>query len=103
MHVMTKLTVFIEAYKLGNVAALLDAPVFAQFKAHLQTADGEEEEFGADDEEALEEIEDELENEDDLEETLQSVGADYHDEEEDGEGSVRALTSSHDEDGEWED
>lgn len=111
MHVMTKMTVFIEAYKLGNVAALLDAPVFAQFKAHLQAADGEEEEFSSEDEDSLEEIEEELENEDDLEETLENAGASsYHDDdaaEEDGESSeqgVHSLGSGHqDADGEWED
>lgn len=68
MHVMTKLTLFIEAYKLGNVASLLDGSVFAQFKSHLRHDDGEvfEEEEGADslededNEDALNEIENEL-------------------------------------------
>jgi septal ring factor EnvC (AmiA/AmiB activator) len=104
MHVMTKMTVFIEAYKLGNVAALLDAPVFAQFKAHLQNTDGEEDdEFSEEDEEALEEVEDELADEHELEEELGSVGA-YHDDEgsDDGENTV-PLGAAHEADGEWED
>lgn len=32
---MTKLTMFINAYKLGSVSHLLDAPVFAEFKNYL--------------------------------------------------------------------
>jgi len=33
---MTKLSMFINAYKLGSVSHLLDAPVYADFKKHLQ-------------------------------------------------------------------
>lgn len=105
MHVMTKLTVFIEAYKLGNVAALLDAPVFAQFKAHLRAADGEDEleEFGLEDQEALDEIEDELESESG--ETAHSLGVynDSDDSDESGDGEETSALRGAGSDGEWED
>lgn len=71
---MTKLTMFINAYKLGSVSHLLDAPVFAEFKAHLNEQsrvqlredDGEGDGEWVDEESdqgALEEIENDLKSE----------------------------------------
>jgi hypothetical protein len=80
---MTKLSMFINAYKLGSVSHLLDAPVYADFKKHLQQqainlmeqkskqedGDGEDDgetEFSGDEEanqNALREIEHELNSE----------------------------------------
>lgn len=113
MHVMTKLTLFIQAYKLGNVASLLDGSVFAQFKSHLRTTDGEELEEEAEDsleeednEDALNEIENELNDDDE--------GNDTYAPETDGE-EEEEITQHHrvtgsnesegddNSDGEWED
>jgi hypothetical protein len=120
MHVMTKLTLFIEAYKLGNVASLLDGSVFAQFKSHLRQEDddGEQTEDGdldnledEDNEDALNEIENELNDDDeDSGEGAQTyaLGQDNGDGEgeasEGSSGSGSARPSASDEsDGEWED
>lgn len=102
---MTKLTMFINAYKLGSVSHLLDAPVFAEFKAHLNEqaraslkqeddtdgeSDGEWEDTSdeASSRGALDEIEKDLneDSEGSSEETV-AVGSSHHAaDEEDGDG-----------------
>jgi len=99
---MTKLTLFIEAYKLGNVASLLDGKVFAQFKAHLQTADGEAEEEAdiADDEE-----EQTLEDDEEAAapEAQPTVAHEQDHEDSDGEHAETTSAAPAEHDGEWED
>lgn len=95
---MTKLTMFINAYKLGSVSHLLDAPVFAEFKAHLNDqakatvqdgeSDGEWEDVDeASSRGALDEIENDL-NEDSGEGSAHSLGSSSS-----GEGSDNGYES----------
>lgn len=121
MHVMTKLTLFIEAYKLGNVASLLDGSVFAQFKSHLRSTDGEdlaeedEDSLEEDNEDALNEIENELNDDEDSGEgnDTYALGQGNDDEPADGEeetqtsnesvGASSSSSGNSGSDGEWED